>query len=144
MKHRDLQYLLGCIVGLESYQSDKLQALVQLLQIETKVENVRFETCREKEESEEEEVKQDVESCCSDDDQISKSGELELAKTDIKEEDYYEVSVEDAGQKMFRCKRCQYSTVQKFMIQMHIRQELLSSLPSVFLLITINPQEVHW
>ena len=56
VKHRDLQHLLACIVGLESYQSDKLQALVQLLQIQTKFEsptgkNEVAETCREKEES---------------------------------------------------------------------------------------------
>ena len=100
MKHSDLQHLLGCIVGLEeSYQPDKLQALVQLLQIETKLQsptekNVRFETCPEKEkrEEEEQEVKQDV-----------TSGELELAKTDSKE-----VSVEDTVRKVFQCERCQY------------------------------------
>ena len=64
---------------------------------------------------------------------------MELAKTDIKEEDYYEVSVEDAGHKMFRCKRCQYSKVQKFMIQMLMRQEPLSSDFN-----KISSQEVHW
>ena len=127
MKHRDLHFLLGCIVGLESYQSVKLQGLVELLQIETKVKSpigyyVGFKTCQEKENNvEQEEIKQDVESSCNadNDGEIDRGLELELA--DIKEEDFYEVSVEDAGSKIFRCKRCQYSTPQKFMIQMHIR-----------------------
>ena len=105
---------------------------MQLLQIVTKVESpvgkyVRFETDQEKENStEEEEVKQNVKGSVSGDeagevDPISESRELELGKTDIKEEDYYEVSVEDAGNKIFRCTKCHYSTVQKSLIQMHIR-----------------------
>ena len=39
VKYEELQYLLQCIVGVESYQSEKLLGLVQLLGIETKVQS---------------------------------------------------------------------------------------------------------
>ena len=111
VKYGDFQSLVNCIIGLESYHTDQLEGLLQLLQIETKVQSLPgnniFETCLGKEDNDED-FKQDV-SC--DVDLVerefpqkveevrmftgwSQTKVEELPRNDACDGDYYEVTTE--------------------------------------------------
>ena len=154
VKYEELHWLLQCMVGLESYQAEKLRGLVQLLGIETKVqspseESIKVESHLEDGEVSYQDVKQDLVLNDDDDgdDEIFFDGkdtsenteEIELkeglrenkggrrktgeglAQSNNNEEDYYELMIEADGKKVYHCKRCEYITAQRFMMQMHIR-----------------------